>query len=66
MSIITLGEEKLKEVITINMAQEKLRRLNKFGWSIVEYMYTPQKVREKETWVCLWKTFKNYHIMLKH
>jgi len=28
------GKKKLKEVITIDMAQERLRRLNKFGWSI--------------------------------
>jgi hypothetical protein len=34
MFTITPREEKLKEVITINMAQESLHRLNRFGWSI--------------------------------
>jgi len=27
-------EGKLKEVITIDMVQERLRQLNNFGWSI--------------------------------
>jgi hypothetical protein len=34
MSTITPGEEKLKEVITIDMAWERLSQLNRFGWSI--------------------------------
>jgi hypothetical protein len=28
-------------------------------------MYTPYKIPEKETWVCLWKNFENYHKMFK-
>jgi hypothetical protein len=35
MSTIILGEEKLKEIITIDMAQERLRQLNIFGWFII-------------------------------
>jgi hypothetical protein len=41
MSTIILGEEKLKEIITIDMAQERLHQLNIFGWSIIKYLYTP-------------------------
>jgi len=33
-------EGKLKEVITIDMVQGRLRHLNNFGLSIVEYLYT--------------------------
>ncbi len=36
MSTITQGEGKLKEVITIDMAQRRLCQLSNFGWSIVE------------------------------
>jgi hypothetical protein len=44
MSIFNQGKEKLKNVITIEMAQEKLHRLNNFGWFIAKYLYTPQRV----------------------
>jgi hypothetical protein len=37
MFTITWGEGKLKEVITMNMVQGRLRQLNNFGWSIIEY-----------------------------
>jgi hypothetical protein len=36
MSTITQGEGKLKEVITIDMAQRRLCQLSNFGWFIVE------------------------------
>jgi hypothetical protein len=49
--MITHGEGKLKEVITINMAQERLCQLNNFGWSIAKYFYTPQRLLEEKTWV---------------
>jgi hypothetical protein len=41
MSTITLGEEIFFKVVIVNMAQERLCQLNRFGWYIVEYMYTP-------------------------
>jgi hypothetical protein len=63
MSIIIQEEEKLKEVITIEMAQGRLHRLNNFGWSIAKYFYTFQKVPEKETWEnlmeCFWELPQN-------
>jgi hypothetical protein len=57
MSKITPREEKLKKVITIDMAQERLHRLNRFGWFIIEYLYAPQKVPKKEKWVCFMEFF---------
>jgi hypothetical protein len=44
MYTITHGEENLKQVITINMAWERLCQLNNFGWTIANYFYTPQKI----------------------
>jgi len=68
MSIITPREEKLKEVITIDMAQERLCQLNRFGWFIIEYIHTFQKVPEKETWVCFmeffWELTQNVQMLI--
>jgi hypothetical protein len=36
----------------------KIKRLNRFGWSIVEYKYAPQKVPQKKTWVCFIEKFQ--------
>jgi hypothetical protein len=41
MFIITPREEKFKEVITIDMAQERLHQLNRFKWSVAKHLYTP-------------------------
>jgi hypothetical protein len=65
MSTITPREEFFKKIVIIDMGQERLCQLNRFGWSIVKYMYTPYKIPEKETWVCLWNFFENYHRMFK-
>ncbi len=68
MSIIILREEKLKEVITIDMAQERLCQLNRFWWFIVEYLYTPQKLPKKKTWVCFmdffWQLPQNVQVLI--
>jgi hypothetical protein len=50
-------KEKLKEVITIDMAQERLRQLNNFGWSIAKYFYTPQRILKEETWLSFMELF---------
>jgi hypothetical protein len=57
MSTIIQGKEKLKEVITIDMAQERLCQLNNFGWSIAKYLHTPQRVLKEETWVSFMEFF---------
>jgi hypothetical protein len=44
MSTITQGEGKLKKIISIDMVQGRLHQLSNFGWSIVEYLYTPQRI----------------------
>jgi hypothetical protein len=62
MSTITQREGKLKEVITIDMAQRRLRQLSNFGWFIVEYFYTTQKVPKEKTWT----NFKEFFWELPH
>jgi hypothetical protein len=57
MFTITQGKGKLKEVITINMAQERLRQLSNFGWFITKYLYTHQKIPKEETWVIFMEFF---------
>jgi hypothetical protein len=47
MSTFTLGQEKIKKVIIIYMVQEILHWLNKFGWFIVEYLYTLESTRKR-------------------
>jgi hypothetical protein len=47
MSTITRREEKLKEVIIIDMAQERLHWLNIFGWFITKYLETPSESTRK-------------------
>jgi hypothetical protein len=68
MSTIISREEKIKEVITIDMVQERLCRLNKFGWSITKYLYTPQIVPQKKTQVCFMENFRelpqNVHTLI--
>lgn len=39
----------------MNMVQGRLRQLNNFGWSIIEY--TPQRVPKEETWVSFMNFF---------
>jgi hypothetical protein len=57
MFTITQGKGKLKEIITINMVQERLCQLSNFGWSITEYLYTHQKIPKEETWVSFMEFF---------
>jgi hypothetical protein len=40
------------------MVQERLCQLSKFGWSTTKYLYTPQRVLEKETWLCFMEIFR--------
>ncbi len=47
------------------MVQERLCQLNKFGWSIAKYLYTPQKIPKEETWVSFIDFFGNNHRMFK-
>ncbi len=47
MSTITPRDEKLKGVIIIYMVKEILHQLNRFGWPIIEYTYTPQRLPKK-------------------
>ncbi len=71
MSTIIQEEGKLKEVITIYMVQGRLRHLNNFGWSIVEYLYTCYKVPKEETWVSfmdrpqnVWELPQNVQVLI--
>jgi hypothetical protein len=55
--MIIQQEGKNKKVIIIDMAQERLRQLNKFGWYIQKYLYTPQRKLEEETWASFMEFF---------
>jgi len=54
---MSIGRRKIKEVITIDMVQRRLHQLSNFGWSIAEYLYTPQIILEEETWINLMEFF---------
>jgi len=76
MSMIIQGEGKLKEVIIVNIAQIRLCQLSNFGWSIIEYIYAPQRVPKEETWASFMEflcfslfltcesSFTTFHIIL--
>jgi hypothetical protein len=50
------------------MVQERLHRLNNFGWSIAKYLYTPQRVPKKETWESFieifWELPQNFQALI--
>jgi hypothetical protein len=50
--------EWLKETITISEGKERLRLHIKYGWSFLDYLYTPKRGLELDTWGNFVEKFK--------
>jgi len=62
MTIVKRGNhEWLKEFITISETKERLRLHNKYVLNFLDYLYTPRKVSELDTWGNLVGKFKTLH-----
>jgi hypothetical protein len=59
MTIVKIRScEWLKETITINEGKERLRLQNNHGWNFLDYLYTPKRALELDTWGNLIENFK--------
>jgi hypothetical protein len=55
------SHEWFKETITISERKERIRLHNKYVWNFLDYLYTPKKVLEFDTWGNLVGKFKTLH-----
>jgi hypothetical protein len=59
MTTIKRGNyEWFKETITIDERKERLRIHNKYGWSFLDYLYTPRRSPKLDKWGTFVEKFK--------
>ncbi len=53
------NREWLKESITIDERQERLKFYNEYGWDFLDYLYTPRRNPELDKWGTFVEKFKS-------